>query len=43
MFKIWDGEEVLTILIPKETLGNLRREAYCLLKLTTEPWEKGQN
>lgn len=29
MFKIWGGEEVLTILIPKETFGNLGREAYC--------------
>ena len=29
MFKTWDGEEVLTILIPKETFGNIGREAYC--------------
>ena len=29
MFKTWDGEEVLTILIPKETFGNLGTEAYC--------------
>ena len=29
MFKTWDGEEVLTILRPKETFGNLGREAYC--------------
>lgn len=29
MFKTWDGEEVLTILIPKETFVNLGREAYC--------------
>lgn len=43
MFKIENGEAVLAIVIPKETLGNLGRKrlkAWCHSKAYTEFWDK---